>query len=77
MEVNLVLEGFKFMLLGMTTVFLFLILMIVMMNLQSKIIHRYFPEPQKAPPSPARTQNVNKKIAAISAAIMHHKKMNT
>ena len=77
MEVNLVLEGVKFMLLGMSTVLLFLILMIVLMNLQAKIIQKYFPEPQEAPPSAGvQKKNVNSKIAAITAAIMHHKQVN-
>jgi len=65
------------MLLGMSTVLLFLVLMIVLMNAQAKIIHRYFPEPQEAPPSAgAQKQKTNNKIAAITAAIMHHKKLN-
>ncbi|RLA69636.1 MAG: pyruvate carboxylase [Epsilonproteobacteria bacterium] len=77
MEVNLVLEGTKFMLLGMSTVLLFLILMIVLMNLQAKIIHRFFPEPQETPVGAgAQKQKINNKIAAITAAIMHHKKLN-
>ena len=57
METNLILEGFKFMGLGMGTVFLFLIIMIVCMNIMSSIIHRFFPEPQ-----PSATPPVEKKI---------------
>jgi oxaloacetate decarboxylase gamma subunit len=45
MEVNYIFEGLKIMLLGMGTVFSFLVIMIVMMNLMSKIVHRFFPEP--------------------------------
>lgn len=75
METNLVLEGLKFMVLGMGTVFIFLVLMIVMMNIMSKIIHKYFPEPVEAPSAPkaapVEVKN-NNKIAAIAAAIMHH-----
>lgn len=68
---NLVFEGFKFMALGMGTVFSFLILMIGAMNLQSYIIHKFFPEP--APLSSAgKTENKNAKIAAVTAAVMHH-----
>ena len=71
---NLVFEGFKFMALGMGTVFSFLILMIGAMNLQSYIIHKFFPEPVAAPQKTAAKGNNNKsaKIAAISAAIQHH-----
>lgn len=75
METNLILEGFKFMGLGMGTVFLFLIIMIGSMNLMSYIIHRFFPEPQATEPAPAASQPDNKKvIAAITAAIAHHRK---
>lgn len=79
MESSLVVEGVKFMFLGMGTVFLFLIILILAMYLQAYIIKRFFPEPYKSPDaaSSAKKQNVNHKIAAISAAIMHHKKVNS
>ena len=77
METNLILEGFKFMGLGMGTVFLFLIIMIGSMNIMSYVIHRFFPEPEpEASESiPSAPQQDNKKvIAAITAAIAHHRK---
>ena len=70
---NLVFEGFKFMALGMGTVFSFLIIMIVAMNLQSYIIHKFFPEPMPTIPGSTKKNNDKAKIAAISAAIQHHK----
>jgi len=74
MEVNLVVEGLKFMVLGMSIVFLFLVLMIIAMNVMSKIVHRYFPEPQAAETkAPAPAADKLKKVAAIAAAIHHHK----
>ena len=74
METNLVTEGFKFMGLGMGTVFLFLIIMIVSMNIMSIIIHRFFPEPQASLNTTANKQKDKKKIiAAITAAISHHR----
>lgn len=74
METNLVLEGFKFMALGMGTVFMFLIVLILMMNYMSIIIHKYFPEPQADLNVPVETKEDNKKIvAAITAAIAHHR----
>ena len=77
METNLVLEGFKFMGLGMGTVFVFLIIMILAINFMSTIIHRFFPEPQAKAASnsaPASAPKDNKKIiAAITAAIKHHR----
>ncbi|MBA3026969.1 MAG: pyruvate carboxylase [Sulfurimonas sp.] len=73
-ETNLVVEGVKFMFLGMGAVFLFLTLMIVTMNIMSYIIHKFFPEPQKSVTSNVETQKDNKKIvAAITAAIAHHR----
>ena len=75
MEANLIIEGFKFMVLGMGTVFAFLVIMIVCMNIMSSVIHKYFPEPQASSDAPASTQQKdNKKIvAAITAAIAHHR----
>jgi len=77
METNLVIEGLKFMVLGMGTVFVFLGVMIVCMNIMSYIIHKFFPEPQaSATPSSSSSsvQQDNKKIvAAITAAIKHHR----
>ncbi len=73
---NLVFEGFKFMILGMGTVFTFLTLMIIAMNIQSYIIHKFFPEPTPISDNQAGKKN-NAKIAAISAAIQHHKNANS
>jgi oxaloacetate decarboxylase gamma subunit len=75
METNLVIEGLKFMLLGMGIVFAFLIIMIIAMNIMSSIIHKFFPEPKVAPAEPKTQQNNNDKkvVAAITAAIMHHR----
>ena len=75
MEVNLVFEGIKFMVLGMGTVFLFLIIMIASMNAMSSLISRFFPEPQaKIEKTDTPSQQNNKQIiAAITAAIIHHR----
>jgi oxaloacetate decarboxylase gamma subunit len=72
METNLILEGFKFMGLGMGTVFLFLIILIGSMNLMSIIVNRFFPEPHQNPDAP-RKQDNKKVIAAVTAAIKHHR----
>ncbi|HFU74479.1 MAG TPA: pyruvate carboxylase [Helicobacteraceae bacterium] len=74
METNLIVEGFKFMALGMGTVFLFLLLMIVVMNVMSAFIHRFLPEPVEAATPPVTVDNKSKVIAAITAAISHYKK---
>jgi len=75
METNLILEGLKFMALGMGTVFTFLVIMIACMNIMSLIIHKFFPEPQASatPSAPAQQQDNKKVIAAITAAISHHR----
>jgi len=76
METNLILEGFKFMGLGMGTVFAFLIIMIVAMNIMSSIISKFFPEVQVSESTQVKTQNNNKNtkvVAAITAAIKHHR----
>jgi oxaloacetate decarboxylase gamma subunit len=80
---NLVFEGFKFMLLGMGTVFSFLILMIGAMNLLSYFIHKFFPEPiPTIDSSSSKTNTMNKtnknaKIAAATAAIMYHQNVKS
>ncbi len=76
METNLVIEGIKFMFLGMGTVFAFLIIMILVMNVMSSIVHKFFPEPiPSVPGEETKSNNKNDKkiIAAISAAIAHHR----
>jgi oxaloacetate decarboxylase gamma subunit len=75
MELNLVAEGLKFMVLGMVTVFLFLILMVIVLHFQAKLLNKFFPA--KALPtrgSANSTQSSPTKdnkalIAAITAAI--------
>lgn len=81
MEANLVVEGLKFMVLGMGTVFLFLVILIFMMNLQAKIIQRFFPEPKEGAvavvptkQAPQTQESKNNKVAAIVAAIIEDKK---
>ncbi|MDH4944179.1 OadG family protein [Sulfurimonas sp. C5] len=76
METNLVIEGMKFMLLGMGTVFSFLIIMILCMNAMSKIVHKFFPEPQASADvntTSAPAQDKKKIVAAITAAIKYHR----
>jgi len=76
MEVNYIFEGLKIMLLGMGTVFMFLIVMIVMMNIMSAVVHRFFPEPNDVENTTSAAQiNSAKKIAAITAAIIHHRQV--
>jgi len=77
MEVDLVAEGVKFMVIGMGTVFLFLIIMMMVLNFQAYIIGKYFPE-KVAPVAPSSSSPMDDKglVAAISAAIQMYKKRN-
>jgi len=55
-------------------VFVFLIVMIACMNAMSAIIDRFFPEPQASAGAVTSAPKDNKKvIAAITAAIKHHR----
>jgi oxaloacetate decarboxylase gamma subunit len=74
MDTNLVVEGIKFMVLGMGSVFLFLIVMIFSMNIMSILIHKFFPEPKPAIlDMENKVQDNRKVVAAITAAIAHHR----
>jgi len=73
METNLVVEGFKFMGLGMATVFVFLIIMIIAMNVMSILIHKFFPEPQANESSAGSAGDKKNIIAAITAAVKYHR----
>jgi len=76
MEIDLVAEGVKFMIIGMGTVFLFLVIMIVVLKFQAHIIGKYFPE-KVVPVAPSSSQMNDKGlVAAISAAIQMYKKRN-
>ncbi len=72
---NMVAESVKYMILGMGIVFVFLYIMVLVLQLQAKLIAKYFPE---KPPKPAATPSTGlekRKIAAIVAAIQHHKNL--
>lgn len=75
METNLVIEGFKFMGLGMLTVFTFLTIMIFAMNIMSVVIHKFFPEPQASEntANSGAEKDKSKIIAAITAAVKYHR----
>ena len=69
-------ESVKIMLLGMATVFLFLMIMSYLTSLMSKFIQQYFPEapaaPEPTPRAQAKRSDDKAKVAAIAAAIHHH-----
>lgn len=72
MEINLVEEGLKFMLLGMGTVFVFLAIMIMAMNLQTMFVQKFLPDDPKEPEVVVSAiPDKKNKVAAIIAAILH------
>ncbi len=79
MEINLIAESVKFLILGMSTVFMFLVLMVFVLELQSKIIMKFFP-PKKEEDSTAcnSTSELSRNgnlavVAAIAASLKSYK----
>ncbi|HHH20066.1 MAG TPA: Na+-transporting oxaloacetate decarboxylase subunit gamma [Campylobacterales bacterium] len=78
-EVNLVAESFKFMLLGMGVVFLFLLILVQVVKLQAYLINKYFPESTSTPASAAPVakasdEDEKQRVAAIIAAVTEFRK---
>jgi len=75
MEVNLVAEGFKFMILGMFVVLVFLLILVELMKLQARLINKYFPDktPAIRTPQPSADEE-SKRVAAIIAAVTEFRK---
>ena len=76
MEINLVGEGLKFMVLGMIVVLVFLVILVLVMKLQAQIIDKYFPEkkPEAAAPAPKGDAEEKHHVAAIVGAITEFRK---
>lgn len=75
MEVNVIFEALKFMLLGMGVVFSFLVILIFVLKGQMNLLTKYFPEKGKKPAKkvqPSVASNNSAKVAAITAAVQHH-----
>lgn len=75
-------ESIKIMFLGMGTVFLFLIIMVLLTKIMSKIIQRYFPEaikivePLRPVQQAVASSDAKAKVAAVVAVMHHHQSMN-
>lgn len=78
MELNLVAEGAKFMIFGMSVVFLFLVMMVLVLNMQGRLLTKYFPPKPKSAPAPTggRPAQMNPETlkAVVAAAIGEYKK---
>ena len=78
MEYNLVGESVKFMILGMTIVFLFLYILVQLMRLQAYIIEKYFPEsPAPSAPAGSSEDEERARVAAIVAAVTEYRKTHS
>jgi oxaloacetate decarboxylase gamma subunit len=77
-EVNYIAEAFKFMILGMGVVFLFLAVLVQLIKLQAYLINKYFPEvtPKKSvtPTVNTTSDDEQRRVAAIIAAIAEFRK---
>lgn len=69
MELDLVAEGVKFMIIGMTVVFSFLVMMVIAITVQAKIVNRFFPEKPASTPTSGGTAG-SADDAGVVAAIM-------
>lgn len=76
METNLIAEAMTFMILGMGIVVAFLTVMVYALKFQAKLVGKYFPEKKTEPTKvKAAASNNTAKIAAIVAAVQHHKNL--
>jgi len=75
-EVNHIAEAFKFMLLGMGVVFIFLSVLVLCIKLQAYLINKYFPETPKPSVAPVATtsDDEQRRVAAIIAAVAEFRK---
>jgi oxaloacetate decarboxylase gamma subunit len=68
-------SGFELMFAGMGIVFLFLTLLVVLINIMSALVQRYFPEIPLSKTVPGITVDIDKSVvAAITAAIHMYRK---
>jgi oxaloacetate decarboxylase gamma subunit len=76
MEINLVAESLKFMVLGMIVVFVFLAVLVQLMKLQARLIEKYFPEKEAVLSAKSKKNIIDESVrtAAIIAAIAEFNK---
>ncbi len=82
MDGSLIGEGLKFMVLGMVTVYVFLMVMILILNIESRIVQKYFPNKKlKVSKVATHGDNISSSddkalVAVITAAIQQFKNQN-
>ena len=73
-EVNNVFDALKYMVLGMGVVFLFLFILVKVVEFQAKLIAKYFPEQSPAAPAGNSADDEQRRVAAIIAAVTEFRK---
>ncbi|MEA1880607.1 MAG: OadG family transporter subunit [Campylobacterota bacterium] len=74
-DVNLIGESMKFMVLGMSVVFLFLLVLVQVVKLQAMIIGKFFPDVEpEATSTTSADGDESQRIAAIIAAVTEFRK---
>ena len=76
MQDTLLQQGLDITLFGMGIVFTFLLLLVFGTGIMSRIITRYFPEPEPTAPTPSLSSNSERLRAIAKAAIEQHRKRN-
>ena len=69
----MILESIKYMILGMGIVFIFLYVMVLILDWQHKLVEKYFPQKEETPTKTPSRKDKLKKVAAIATAIHHMK----
>jgi oxaloacetate decarboxylase (Na+ extruding) subunit gamma len=70
---ELITAGVELMLVGMTIVFVFLVMLIGAVNVMSTIVQRFFPEPREVLLPIVKSTDESVTIAAISAAVHQYR----
>jgi oxaloacetate decarboxylase (Na+ extruding) subunit gamma len=72
---ELIRSGVELMIVGMGIVFLFLTMLVIIINLMSSLIQRFFPEePSMTIPVPSVSSGTDKRtVAAITAAVHQYR----
>lgn len=68
-------SGLSLMLVGMTTVFCFLTLLVICINISSKVINRFWPE--ALPTTQRNTSTDDEVVAAITSAVHQYRKKHS
>jgi len=78
-EPGLVTQGLELMVFGMGTVFVFLTMLVFVTSAMSKLVSKYFPEPEPVPaparkPAAAAPQGIDPQLLKVlSAAVKEHR----